>query len=234
MWEEVQAKINLQLCSLCIKRRHGHQSYAIDDHKAHVESDPAKHKNLSAKFAKDTAENRWGMTIDTLVLTTTLLVANLQVCVKGRKSHDNLRNQLHAGAFGRDPFTAPDLNQIDLHGDRGYFSENSFLGILLPTGCKLICTCLRGLWLAFSTEPVREGDSRIYMPEEGMMTLDVLEKKIKANGQEVTLALTAYRNGHGKAILLASSTHKRLTMDFKRRGVERQRRKRRRRRGQRR
>ena len=39
LWEEVQAKINLQLRSLCIKGRHGHQSYVIDDHKLHIESD---------------------------------------------------------------------------------------------------------------------------------------------------------------------------------------------------
>ena len=84
----------------------------------------------------------------------------------------------------------------------------------LLTGCKLICTCPRGVCLAFSTEPVGEGDSRMYMPEEGMMTLDVLEKRFKANGQEITLALTTYRNGHSKVILLASSTHKRSTMDF--------------------
>ena len=64
LWEEVQAKLNLQLRSLCIKGRSGHQSYVIDDHKCHVEADPAKHKNLLAKFIKHTADNRWGMTID--------------------------------------------------------------------------------------------------------------------------------------------------------------------------
>ena len=74
---------------------------------------------------------------------------------------------MYVGAFGRDPFIAHDLNQIELHGVRGYFSENSFLGILLPASCKLICTCPRGLWLAFSTETVGGGGQQNLHAERG-------------------------------------------------------------------
>ena len=43
------------------------------------------------------------------------------------KLHDNLSNKLYAGAFGHNLFTAPDMNQIELHGDRCYFSRIRFL-----------------------------------------------------------------------------------------------------------
>ena len=81
-------------------------------------------------------------------------------------------------------------------------------------GCKLIGTCPRGLWFAFSTEPIGEGVNKIYMQEEDIMTPDVLERKVRANGQEIMLALTFYQNGQHEVSLLASLIHKRLTMDF--------------------
>ena len=65
LWEEVQAKLKLQLCSLCTEGRSGRQSHAIDDHKAHCRDDPSKRKNMLATFVKHTADNRCGMTINT-------------------------------------------------------------------------------------------------------------------------------------------------------------------------
>jgi len=59
-----------------IEGRSGHQSYVIDDHKLHCELNPSKHRNLNVKFIKHVADNRVGTVIDTIVLTTTLLVAN--------------------------------------------------------------------------------------------------------------------------------------------------------------
>jgi hypothetical protein len=41
-----------------------------------------------------------GMVVDTIVLTTTLLVASLQVKSKGRKLHTNMRIQIYASALG--------------------------------------------------------------------------------------------------------------------------------------
>ena len=156
------------------------------------------------------------MVIDTLVCTTTLAIACLQVAVKGRKSHDNLRNMLYNNAFGSDAFNPPELHNVDFHGDRGYFSEKSFLDILLATGCLLTCTCPRGVWLpfAFGKFDPKEGDSRLVVPEEGMMTCEVREKVFKSEGRELTLAIVAFRTGTGKVVLVASSHHRRLTMDF--------------------
>ena len=88
------------LRTFTIEGRSGPQSFVIDDHKAHCETNPAKYKNMNQRFVKHVADNRWGMVINTIVYTTTFLVASLQVAVKGRKSHDNLRNQLYNSAFG--------------------------------------------------------------------------------------------------------------------------------------
>ena len=189
----------------------------IDDHKLHCEVNPAKHRNFNAKFIKHVTDNRVGMVIDTLSLTTTLLVASLHVAIKGRKHHANLQHQLFGVAFGRDPFNPPDLHGTEIHGDRGYFSENAFMAILLLTGCYLACTCPRGHWLPFviGNEIVKEHDRRMRILEEGLMTCEVREKVFTAeNGRKMTLAITAFRNGNGKVILVASSIHRRLTMDF--------------------
>ena len=94
LWEEVQTVIARQLRTITIKGRTGPQSFVIDDHKAHCKVNPAKHRNMNIKFIKHVADNRWGMVVDTLVCTTTLLVASLQVAIKGQKSHDNMRNQI--------------------------------------------------------------------------------------------------------------------------------------------
>ena len=74
---------------------------------------PAKHRNVNIKFIKRVADNRWGVVVDTLVCTTTLLVASLQVAINGQKLHDNMRNQIYASTIGRDPFTPPDLVNIE-------------------------------------------------------------------------------------------------------------------------
>ena len=102
LWEAVQAVVNNQLRAFAIEGRSGQQSVVIDDHKHHCEVNPSKHRNLNVKFIKHVADNRWGMVIDTIVCTTTLLIASLQVAIKGRKNHDNLKNQVYASAFGRD------------------------------------------------------------------------------------------------------------------------------------
>ena len=149
-WEDCQAALNKQFREITIEGRTGRQSYVVDDHKAHCETSPSNHRDMNVKFFKHVADNRWGMVVDTLVCTTTLLVANLQVAIKGCKSHNSLKNLLYASAFGRDPFTPPDLGLIEFHGDRGYFSENSFASILLPTGSAMTCTCPKGIWLPFS------------------------------------------------------------------------------------
>jgi hypothetical protein len=175
LWEEVETVISRQLRTITIEGRTGPQSFVIDDHKAHCEVNPTKHRNTNIKFIKHVADNRLGMVVDTLVCTTTLLVASLQVAIKGRKTHDNMRNQIYANAFGRDPFTPPDLHNIEFHGNRGYFSENAFIGILLLTGCVLTCTCPRGKWLSFvlGDVPMDDDDDRVVILEEGLMTCEV-------------------------------------------------------------
>ena len=92
MWEEVQTVIARQLRTITIEGRTGPQSFVIDDHKAHCEVNPAKHRNMNIKFINHIADNRWGMVVDTLVYTTTLLVTSLQFAIKGQKCHDNIRN----------------------------------------------------------------------------------------------------------------------------------------------
>ena len=82
LWEEVQTVIARQLRTNTIEGRTGPQSFVIDDHKAHCEVNPAKHRNMNIKFIKHVADNIWGMVVDTRVCTTTLLVASLQVTLK--------------------------------------------------------------------------------------------------------------------------------------------------------
>ena len=133
-----------------------------------------------------------------------------------RNSHDNLKNQLYNGAFGRDPFTPPDMSNGKCHGDRSYLSENAFIGILLLTGCIVTCTCPRGLWLLFVYGyAVRtEDEKRLVIPEEGMMTCEVREKKFKSGDGGIYLAIVVFHTGTGKVVLVASSAFRRLTMDF--------------------
>lgn len=115
-----------------------------DNHKAHYNINPGKYKSLGVRVVKHVADNWWGFVVDTLVCTTTLLVANLQVSIAKQNQQDAMNNQTVASAFGCDPFYAPDLSNIEFHGDRGYFSEGEFLAILLVTGCFLTCTCPPG------------------------------------------------------------------------------------------
>ena len=111
----------------------------------------------------------------------------------------------------------PNLARIEFHGDRGYFSEITFLSILLQTGCLLTCTCPKGNWLPFvlgKNITLAEGDKRLVLPEDGMMTCEVREKKFKSGNHENTLAIIGLRTGTGKVVLVASTNHRRLSMDF--------------------
>ena len=46
------------------------------------------------------------------------------------------------------------------------------------------------------------------------MTCEVREKKFTHEGQSITIAINAFRTGSGKVVLVASSQHRRLQMDF--------------------
>ena len=121
-----------------------------------------------------------------------------------------MRNQIYTSAFGRDLFTPPDLHNIEFHGDRGYFSENSFIGILLLTGCVLTCTCPRGKWLSFvlGNVPMDDDNDRVVMLEEGLITCEVREKVFQAFNHKIRIAITAYRNGNGQVILVTLTIHR--------------------------
>ena len=220
LWEQLQTVLNDMCRDLVVMNRTGRQLYTIDDDKIHCESNKSSNHDLNAKIVKHPADNRWGTICDAIVTTATMLIVSLQVHIKGRKQHDNLRNQLYNVSFGRDPFTPPNLANIEFHGDRGYFSENTFLAILLLCGCFLTCTCPRGIWLPFvlynakSKSKIAEDDKRIQVSEDGMMTYEVREKQFTEGNQTVTLAVGAYRTGSGKVVLAASTVHRRVTMDF--------------------
>ena len=53
------------------------------------EVNPYRHNQIGINILKHVLDNRWGAVVDTIVCTSTLLVANLQVAIKGWKNHDN-------------------------------------------------------------------------------------------------------------------------------------------------
>lgn len=65
LWKECQSSVSKMCRTLTVKGREGEQSYVADDHKAHCEVDPSKHKSMGIKFIKHKADNRWGFVIDT-------------------------------------------------------------------------------------------------------------------------------------------------------------------------
>ena len=77
--EEVQAVIARQLQSITVRGRTGPRSFVINNHKAHSDVNPAKHRKMHIQFIKHVTDNRWGMTVDTLMCTTTLLVVNFHI-----------------------------------------------------------------------------------------------------------------------------------------------------------
>lgn len=83
LWEEIQAVVNKEFCAITVVGRNGRQSYTIDDHKLHSETEGRKHRNFTPKIIKHTADNRNGMVVDTVVCTVTLLIVSLQVAVIG-------------------------------------------------------------------------------------------------------------------------------------------------------
>ena len=167
---------------------------------------------MGIRIAKHVADNRFGFTVDTVADAVTLLIANVQVALVGVPQHEAMRNQLFGSTFGRHPFRVPDLTNVEMHCDRGYFSETTFLAILLQAGCWLTCTCPRGKWLPFHT--VYEGDDRIIILEAGLMYNEVREKIFKVGNKQMRLAIHAYRNGNGKLVLVATTVHRKLTMDL--------------------
>ena len=92
------------------------------------------------------------------------------------------------------------------------------MGILLLCYCSLLCTCPRGNWLPFylgkNTTELAEGERRLVILEDGLMTCEVRERKFTSGNQSITLAIVAYRTGTGKVVLVASSAQRRLAMDF--------------------
>lgn len=216
LWEDVQRALSGMCRNLTVVGRSGVQSYVADDDKFHCETAPGKNTNLAVKIIKHSNDNRWGGVFDVIVCTCTLLLVSLQLHIKGRKQHDNLRNQLYADAFGRCALTPPNLQNIEFHGDRGYFTENSFVSILLLTGCMLTCTCPNGKWLPFvvGKAALAENDKRIVIPEQGIMTLEVREKEFKHEGRTTKLAISAYRTGKGNVVMVASTVYRRLSFDL--------------------
>jgi hypothetical protein len=86
LWEEVQGVISKRLCTFTIEGRMGSQSFVIDDHKAHCEVNPAKHRTMSVQFIKHVLDNRWGMIIDMVLCSSLLLLMDLQFAIKEQKS----------------------------------------------------------------------------------------------------------------------------------------------------
>ena len=110
-------------------------------------------------------------------------------------------------AFGRDALTPPNLQNVEFHGDRGYFSEGAFLGILLLCACMFTCTCPKGKWLPFviGDAILKEGDTRERIQEEGVMTYEVREKRFEKDGNSIVVACGAYRTGTDMVVLMCSS-----------------------------
>ncbi len=176
LWEDCQKSLNSINRNLTVVGHTGTQLFTVDDDKVQVETDPRTHCNLNLKIVKHTADNRFGMIADTMVTTAVMLVVSVQLHIKGRKSHNNLCNQLYNDALGRCPLTPPNLQNIEFHGDHGYFSENAFLTILLLCGCMLTCTCPKGLWLAFLFRegPLWEGNNWESIPEIVIHTYHII------------------------------------------------------------
>ena len=57
-------------------------------------------------------------------------------------------------------------------------------------------------------------DNRVVTLEEGLITCKVCEKVFQANNCKIRITLTAYHTGNRKFILVASTIHERLAMDF--------------------
>jgi hypothetical protein len=146
------------------------------------------------------------MVIDTRVCSSSPLSVDLQVAIKGRKSHNNMRHQIYASACGCDPFTPPDLNNIECHGDCQYFLKNAIFNIVLKIGRVLTCACPKGIWLLFvlCDATLLEGVIKARMLGENMMTCKFHERRFKADIHVIRLAITAYCNGNGTVILVAS------------------------------
>lgn len=183
--------------NITIVGRVGKQSYVVDDHKGQFESEPSKNKHMNVKIIKHKA---LGLRRRHLCLHVDVALVSLQLAIKGRKSHANLRNQLFNDAFGDNIDVVPDLANIELHTDRGYFSENSFMAILLLCGCMLTCTCPKGkLRLGLLC---RGGNDDLRDLREEMVS------------KSITLACIAFRTGTGKVVMVCSTTHRRLKFDF--------------------
>ena len=58
-WEKCQVVVKKMFCTLTIEGRTGNQSYVSNDHKAHVEVNPAKHRSMNIKFVKHTTDNQF-------------------------------------------------------------------------------------------------------------------------------------------------------------------------------
>ena len=61
---------------------------------------------------------------------------------------------------------------------------------------------------------IEDGDDRILMQEEGLVIFEVWEKTFKVNNNNIILMITACCNGNGNCVLVASSIHRRPTIDF--------------------
>jgi hypothetical protein len=59
-----------------------------------------------------------------------------------------------------------------------------------------------------------KGDKCLVLPEDDMMSCEVLEKKLKSGNRKNTLAIIGLGNITGKVVLVASTNYRRLSMDF--------------------
>lgn len=199
LWDAGQRGFNEMSRNLIVIGRRNRQVYLTDDDKIHCEACPSKHQNLPLKIIKHTADNRFGFVMDTVVTPGAMFIVNVQLQTKGRKQHDSLRNQLY-NTFGSDALTVPSLENIEFHGDRGYFSEQSFLSILQPTGCMFTCTCPQGNWLPFAlgkpTVALCSCTRRIIVRICGMQRLDRRHciRQIVMSTRRLALAILMVRN----------------------------------------
>lgn len=65
----------------------------VEDDERYCEAEPRSHRNRNLKIVKHTADNRLGMTADTIMTTTRMLVIHILLHVKERNEHDNMRSQ---------------------------------------------------------------------------------------------------------------------------------------------
>lgn len=214
-WSDAEEVVNKDLKDLFLCDS-GDESFnfliALDDDKMHfaISESTALHGLKAQRHVRD---NRKGLTAHTSAMAAMDVPLRIDFERERDTTSTCFARQIKTLFGGNGGDGIPNLSNVTLASDRGYWNQSLLFDFVVDSGAHVIGTVARSPWFPFTYDRKEEVNKPMPIKSKGLKTAfykKLLYRKLpgKSNGlaNERALTAVAFRNGSGNNVSLAMST----------------------------